>query len=82
MPEVCSECHRSTAVATTVTGRPVCQPCANRLLGAAAGTIVGGPIHGIAAGVAAENLTGLSTAFPPTQVEGSLWQRWKRRIIG
>jgi hypothetical protein len=69
-------------VTTTVTGRPVCQPCANRLTGAAAGTILGGPVQGIATGVAAENLTGLSTAFPPTTPEGSFWQRWRRRIIG
>jgi hypothetical protein len=82
MPDECSECRRSPAVTTTITGRPVCERCANRLLGAAAGTILGGPVQGIATGVAAENLTGLSTAFPPTKPTGSFWQRWKRRIIG
>ena len=82
MAGLCSECRESPAVTTTTTGRPVCQPCANRLLGAAAGTIVGGPVQGIATGVAAENLTGLATAFPPTKADGSFWQRWRRRIIG
>jgi len=82
MAEPCSECHNSPAVTTTVTGRPVCQRCANRLQGAAAGTILGGPVQGIATGVAAENLTGPAAAFPPTEAEGSFWQRWRRRIIG
>src|SRR5665213_3931430 len=77
MADPCSECRESPAATTTVTGRPVCQRCANRLQGAAAGTILGGPEQGIATGVAAENLTGLATAFPPAKAEGSFWQRWK-----
>ena len=62
MADPCSECREEPAVTATVTGRPVCQRCANRLQGAAAGTILGGPVQGIATGIAAENLTGLATA--------------------
>jgi hypothetical protein len=78
----CSECGKSPATTTTVTGRPVCQHCANRLAGAAVGTMLGGPSGGIVTGVAADNLTGLSTAFPPVEAEGSFWHRWRKRIIG
>ena len=63
MADLCNECRKSPAVTTTVTGRPVCQRCANRLQGAAAGTVLEGPVQGIATGVAAENLTGLAAAF-------------------
>ena len=82
MSDPCSECRKAPAVTTTVTGRAVGQSCANRLQGAAAGSIVGGPAPAVVTGVAVSKLTGLSTAFPPTRAEGSFWQRWKRRIIG
>ena len=78
----CEECRASDAVTATVAGRKVCRSCANRLGGAAAGTVLGGPVHGVVTGVAAEHLTGLAAAFPPIKAEGSFWQRWRRRIIG
>ena len=68
MADQCSECRRSPAVTTTVTGRPVCQPCANRLAGAAAGTVLGGPVQGIATGVH------YPTPVPLQQVEPQLAQ--------
>ena len=64
MSNPCSECRKAPAVTTTVTGRAVCQSSANRLQGAAAGSIVGGPAPAVVTGVAASKLTGLSTAFP------------------
>jgi len=63
MADPCSGCRKAPAVSPTVTGRSACQRCANRLQGAAAGTILGGSVQGIATGVAAENLTGLAAAF-------------------
>jgi len=84
MAQTCDECHAARAVGTIVTGRPVCRRCGDRLAGAAAGTILGGPAQGIATGTAAGAMSGMSTAFPPKDPppgEG-FWQRWRRRIIG
>jgi hypothetical protein len=80
----CSECQRAPSVTSTVSGRPVCQACANKLIGAAAGTILSGPEQGIITGVVSGNMTGVSNVSPRPRQKGpeTFWARWKRRIIG
>lgn len=58
--ERCNECGAAEATTETITGRRVCQRCANRILGASAGTALGGVQSGVVTGLTTEYFTGWS----------------------
>lgn len=80
----CNECGAAEATTETLTGRQVCQRCANRLLGASAGTVLGGVQSGIVTGLTTEHFTGVVRRDLGELEDGHRKRRghWLRRFFG